>query len=367
MDCVRIGILGAGAISGIYLDNITKVFRNIEVEGICDLNKEKALEAAKKYGIPKVYGKYEELLDDPDVEVVLNLSRPSEHYHVIKQALEAGKNVYTEKPLSVTFEEGSELTYIAKERKLYLAGSPDTFLGAGIQTCRKLIEDGFIGKVVGAAVRMTCHGHESWHPSPEFYYKKGGGPMMDMGPYYLTALVNLLGGVRKVSGMCSKGMGDRVITSQPKYGEKIKVEVPTTVNGMMEFENGVTGTIMMSFDIYSDEQFAFEIYGTEGTLRVPDPNCFGGAVSLFRPEMNRFCEVPLLFPYSENFRGLGVAEMASAMRKNEQCRANADQLLHVLEIMEAFEKSSISENCVKINTSYRRGKPMEKGEIEGVI
>lgn len=365
MEKVKIGILGVGTISGIYLENLTKVFYGVKVEGVCDLSRERAKEAAEKYKIPKVYRDYEEMLQDPDVELVLNLSRPGEHYKVIKQALETGKNVYTEKPLSITFGEGRELVDLAMQKGLYLGGAPDTFLGAGIQTCRNLIDEGFIGKPIGAAVRMISHGPESWHPAPAFYYQKGGGPMMDMGPYYLTALVYLLGRIKRISGMCSKGMEQRTITSQAQYGAKVDVEIPTNVNGLMEFESGIIGTITTTFDVFYDEQSFFEVYGTQGTLRVPDPNYFGGPIYLFRPEMNRFCEMPVLFPYQENFRGLGVADMASAMRKGEKSRANAGQLLHVLEAMEAFEKSSELGKTVELSTPYERERPMERGGILG--
>ena len=187
----RIGFVGVGAISGIYLENITNRFKDIEIIGVCDLIRERAENAVKKYNIPKLYNDMYELFADPEVDVVLNITRPYEHYEVTKAALLAGKHVYSEKPLAVDMDEADELVALAKEKGLHLGGAPDTFMGAGIQTCRKLIDDGVIGDVVGANVAMICHGHESWHPDPEFYYKFGGGPMLDMGPYYVTALINL--------------------------------------------------------------------------------------------------------------------------------------------------------------------------------
>ena len=190
--------------------------------------------------------------------------------------MRAGKHVYSEKPLAATYEEGCELAALAKEKNLMLGGAPDTFLGAGIQTCRKLIDDGFIGRPVGASARMICHGHETWHPSPEFYYQNGGGPMMDMGPYYLTALVNLLGRADSLTGVVSKSFETRTITSAPLYGREIQVEVPTHVNGILQFANGAVATITTTFDVYYDSSASLEIYGTKGTLRAPDPNGFGG-------------------------------------------------------------------------------------------
>ena len=263
MDKVKIGVLGTGAISGIYFKNLTKVFSEVEVVAVCDLFVEKAKEAAEEYQIPKVYETMEEMLADGEIEIILNLTRPNEHYKTTRAALLAGKHVYSEKPLAAVYEEGVELVNLAKEKGLMLGGAPDTFLGAGIQTCRKLIDDGFIGDVVGAQAQMVCHGHESWHPAPEFYYQAGGGPMMDMGPYYMTALVNLVGRVKGVSGMCGKGFAQRVITSEPKRGTVVDVEVPTHTAGLLQFENGAIGTVLTTFDVYYDRQAFLEVYGTK--------------------------------------------------------------------------------------------------------
>ena len=209
----KIGIVGVGCISGIYLENITKVFSDVEVIGVCDLIRERAENAVKKYNIPKLYEDMHELFADPEVDIVLNLTRPYQHYEVTKAALMAGKHVYSEKPLGASWEEGVALVKLAEERSLMIGGAPDTFLGAGIQTCRKLIDEGAIGEVVGATAFMTGHGPESWHPDPAFFYQYGGGPMMDMGPYYLTAMINLMGGIKSISAVCKKGFATRTITS----------------------------------------------------------------------------------------------------------------------------------------------------------
>lgn len=367
MEKVRIGILGLGAISGIYLKNLTTVFKETQVLGIYDLIPGKMEQAQKEYGIERTYSSMDELLQDPDIEIVLNLTRPFEHYATTKAALLAGKHVYSEKPLAATFEEGKELTDLASEKGLLLGGAPDTFLGAAIQTCRKLIDDGFIGRPIGATAQMICRGHESWHPSPEFYYQHGGGPMMDMGPYYLTALVNLLGGVKGLTGLTTKSFEQRVITSAPKSGTLVPVEVPTHVNGILRFENGAVGTITTTFDVYTDRQDKLEIYGSEGTLRVPDPNGFGGSITLFRPEDGSFKEMPLLFDYSENSRGLGLADMAKALRTGRAARADAQQTLHVLEIMTAIEKSSQEGRYVELSTTYERRPPMFHNPVRGIL
>ena len=367
MEKVRIGILGLGAISGIYLENLTKLFREVEIAGVYDLVPEKMDAAKSEYGITRCYSSMEEMLCDPGIEIVLNLTRPFEHYETSKAALLAGKHVYSEKPLAATYEEGRELAALAQEKGLLLGGAPDTFLGAGIQTCRKLIDSGFIGRPIGAFARMICHGHESWHPSPAFYYQNGGGPMMDMGPYYVTALVNLMGRVDTLTGMVSKSFDARTITSAPQYGQTVRVEVPTHVNGIMRFESGAVATITTTFDVYYDQSASLEIYGTKGTLRVPDPNGFGGPVMLLRPEEGVFREIPLVFDYQDNSRGLGLADMAKALRENRDMRAGCQQTLHVLEIMTAFEKSSQAGAAIRLESPYERKSAMEDDGIRGIL
>lgn len=367
MEKVKAGILGLGAISGIYLKNLTELFREVEVEGVYDLVPEKIEAVKKEYGIAKGYRSMQELLGDPAVEIVLNLTRPFEHYETTRAALLAGKHVYSEKPLAATYEEGKELVALAEEKGLLLGGAPDTFLGAGIQTCRKLIDDGFIGRPIGGCARMICHGHESWHPAPEFYYQFGGGPMMDMGPYYLTALVNLLGRVQGLTGITSKSFETRTVTSKPHYGQRVQVEVPTHVNGIMQFEGGAVVTITTTFDVYYDNSACLEIYGTKGTLKVPDPNGFGGPVQLLRPEEGIFREIPLVFDYKENSRGLGLADMAKALRTGRSVRAGYHQTLHVLEVMTAFEKSCKEGRFVALESPYERTSAMKNEGISGIL
>ncbi len=355
---VKIGIVGIGAISGIYLENITHVFKEIEIIGVCDLVRERAEKAVEKYQIPKLYEDMHELFSDKEVDIVLNLTRPYEHFEVTSAAIKAGKHVYSEKPLGATYEEGIKLVQMAKEAGVEIGGAPDTFLGAGIQTCRKLIDDGFIGTPVGASAFMVCRGHETWHPDPEFYYKFGGGPMLDMGPYYLTALVNLLGPIVKTTGFVKKSFPKRTITSEPFNGKVIDVDVPTYITGIMEFEQGAIGSIFTTFDAYRAEVPRIEIYGSEGTLSVPDPNTFGGPVRLFRAEEKEFKDMPLMFGYAENSRGLGLADMAKAIEMKRLHRANRDVTMHVLEVMTSFAKSCETGQHIRIGTKPARPEPM---------
>jgi predicted dehydrogenase len=231
-----------------------------------------------------------------------------------------------------------------------LGCAPDTFFGGGIQTCRKLIDDGWIGQPVAATAFMTCHGHESWHPDPEFYYEVGGGPMLDMGPYYLTALVNLMGPIKRVTGSTRITFPERVITSQPKYGKRIKVEAATHVAGVMDFAGGAVGTIITSFDIWFANLPRIEVYGTEGSLSVPDPNTFGGPVRVRRAGAQEWNDIPLTHGYTENSRGIGVADMAYALTSGRPHRASGDLAYHVLDVMEAFEDASRTGRHVEVTS-----------------
>ncbi len=360
-------MIGVGSISGIYLKNLTELFKEMELIGVCDLVRERAEKAQEEYGIPKVYDTMQDAFNDPEVEIVLNLTRPYEHFEVTSAALKAGKHVYSEKPLGATFEEGVELVKLAKENGLMLGGAPDTFLGSGIQTCRNIIESGMIGETIGSACFMICHGHETWHPDPAFYYQFGGGPMMDMGPYYVTALVNLMGSVKGVSGASKSMFDQRIITSAQKYGEVVDVKVPTYVTGTLHYESGAIGTIFTTFDVHYNDQARFEIYGTKGTMIVPDPNCFGGEVKVYRPEDGEYKSMPLLFDYKENSRGLGLADMAKSLRTGRAFRASFEQTLHVLEVITSFDKSSDAKAYLPMTTSYAGTPPMKNNPMRGIL
>lgn len=364
---MKIGIVGIGDISGIYLKNITETFKELEIVAVCDLIKERALNAQEKYGIPKVYDTMYELFADPEIELVLNITRPAEHFEVSKNALLAGKHVYSEKPLGASLEEGIELVKLAEENNLMLGGAPDTFLGAGIQTCRKLIDSGLIGDVVGASAAMICHGHETWHHDPEFYYKYGGGPMFDMGPYYITALINLIGGVKSVTGMTKISFPQRTITSQPLNGTVIDVEAPTYIAGVMEFENGAFGTITTTFDVFKSDSHDIEIYGSKGTLFVPDPNCFGGEIRFYNGETHKFENYPICFDYEENSRALGLADIAKSIETGRRPRTSYKQTFHVLEVMNAFTESSKLGKKIEIKSVFEREAPMKENCTHGIL
>lgn len=366
MDRVKIGIVGCGVISDIYLKNCTGVFDILEVKAVADLIREKAEKKAEEYNIPNVYT-VEELMADPEIEIVLNLTNPQAHAEVCLAALEAGKSVYVEKPFAVTREDGLKIKELAASKGLLTGGAPDTFMGGGIQTCRKLIDDGWIGKPIAATAFMTNRGHERWHPEPDFYYKTGGGPMFDMGPYYLTALINLVGPVESVMGSAKITFPERTITSQPNYGKKIDVEVPTHVAGTLNFKNGAVGTIITSFDIWGTNLPFIEIYGTEGSISVPDPNTFGGKVSVLRQGGKEWHEVPLTHEYAENSRGIGIADMAYALRTGRKNRANSELAYHVLDIMHGFHDSSDSKALYKLESTCERPQALPMGLLKGYL
>ncbi len=347
----KVGVVGCGNISGIYFKN-GKWLDSIEIVACADLVPERARAKAAEFGIPRSCT-VEELLADPEIEIVINLTIPIAHAEVALAALEAGKCVYNEKPLAITRADGRKMLDLAKSKGLLVGGAPDTFMGGGLQTCRKLIADGAIGEPVAVSAFMLCHGHESWHPDPEFYYKVGGGPMFDMGPYYVTALVSLIGPIRRVTGSARITFPERTITSQPKNGTKINVDVPTHVAGVMDFANGAVGTLVTSFDVWSHRMPNIEIYGTEGSLGVPDPNSFGGPVLLRKPGDKDWSDIPLTHIYAENSRGLGVADMAYALRSGRPARASGELAYHVLDVMHAFHDASRDGRHVELTSGYR--------------
>ena len=352
MDPLRIGVVGCGDISGIYFENLQK-FSMTEVVACSDLDGGKATARADQFGVPRVLST-DALLADPEVELVLNLTVPKAHGPVNLAAVRAGKHVYVEKPLALSREEAKTI----RASNVLVGGAPDTFLGAGLQTCRRLIDSGAIGEPIGVNAFMMCHGHESWHRSPEFYYEVGGGPLFDMGPYYLTALVSLLGPIASVSGAARVTLPTRTITSEPKRGKVIEVETPTHIVGTLGFANGAIGQITTSFDVWSHTMPHIEIYGTEGSISTPDPNGFGGPVRVKAAKDDAWREVTVEGPYSQNSRGLGVLDMAHAIRRGREARASGALAYHVLDVMQAILESAESGSRISIASSVSRPSPI---------
>lgn len=356
---VTLGVIGCGLISSIYLENL-KTSPFVNILACADLDRERARAQAERYAIPHVYT-VQELLADPAIDIVLNLTVPQAHAEISQAALEAGKAIYSEKPLGVTCEQGRTLLALGKARHLRIGCAPDTFLGGGLQTCIHLIDQGMIGTPVAATACIAGHGHESWHPNPDFYYQPGGGPLFDMGPYYLTALIAMIGPVRRVTASARITFPERVITSQPRYGATIKVTIPTHIAGVLDFANGAVGTLLTSFDVWSHHLPAIEIYGTEGTLSVPDPNTFAGPVLLHRANDPTWQEIPLTHGYTANSRGIGLVDMATATRAGRPHRASGELAYHVLDIMEALHTSSSEGRHIELTSQCERPAPLNPG------
>ena len=353
---VQVGLVGCGYISDHYLKN-ARHFPEFTIVACADAVPERATRRAEEYGVPAVRT-VTELLANPAVEIVLNLTTPEAHASIAREALEAGKGVYNEKPLAIALEDGKRLVETARVRGLRLGAAPDTFLGGGLQTCRQVIDEGAIGKPVAATAFMLIHGHEAWHPDPDFYYQMGGGPLFDMGPYYLTALVSLLGPVRRVTGSARASFPERTIRSEPRAGERIVVEVPTHLAAVLDFTNGPIVTLVTSFDVWASEMPRLEIYGSEGSLSLPNPNTFGGPVRIRGADDDAWRDVPVSRPFTENSRGLGLADMATGLRAGVPHRASGDLAYHVLEVMHAVETASREGRHIEIASTCERPEPL---------
>ena len=374
----KVGLVGCGNISDIYIENARR-FANYEIVACADAVPGRAREKAERHAIPRAT-RLEEMLHDPEVEIVLNLTNPQSHASVDLAALESGKHVYSEKPFATSLEEGQRIRELAASRQLTVGCAPDTFLGGRLQTLRALLDEGAIGEPVAAFASMVCHGHESWHPGPEFYYKAGAGPLFDMGPYYLTALVSLLGPARRVSGVARASFPRRTIGSAPLKGHTIEVEVPTHVSGSIEFDCGTIVTLVLSFDVWDSTLPRLEIWGAAGALAIEDadplagPNVFGGFTHLRRPQeadwngfpaalprkerASPWRAIPPRFPYNENARGVGLADMVEAICSGRRPRADATMALHVLEIIEGLLRSAERGMAYVLTSTCERPLPL---------
>ncbi|MBB3609619.1 Gfo/Idh/MocA family oxidoreductase [Rhizobium sp. BK602] len=366
-----IGVIGCGNISMTYLRNAA-LFAGVELRACADISADAAALRAREYGI-RALG-VDQLLADSEVDLVLNLTIPVVHFDVTMSALSAGKHVFTEKPLATSAADGRVLVAEAKRRGLLLGSAPDTFLGAAGRRARRLMEEGAIGRPVSGTAFMMGRGMEHWHPNPQFYYQPGGGPVFDMGPYYLTMMVNLLGPVVRVMAMATKGQEERLITADgPFKNTSFKVGTPTNILSLLEFECGATVNFGASWDVFRHSNHPIELHGTEGSLRLPDPDTFGGTVSLSEGgadwhdfdsdgELYGKRNWPFAAPDRANYRMLGVADLARALQENRKPRASGELALHVLEIMEAILASGESGRSVSIGGDLVR--PPLLGEDE---
>lgn len=376
-----VGILGCGNISGIYLRN-TPLFPGLELRACASRSLESARRAAAPLGLPAVT--VPELLARDDIDIVVNLTPPNDHAALTQAALEAGKHVYSEKPLTVSVADARRLIALAESRSLHLGCAPDTFLGGGHQLCRQVVDSGRIGRILGGTAMVLSHGMEHWHPDPEFFFKPGGGPVLDLGPYYLTALVNLLGPVARIQAHGKIGNAERLVTSPgPRHGSRITVETLTHVTALLDFAAGPQITLMASWDIWKHGHPPIELYGTEGSLRVPDPNWFGGTPEVsdrdgpWRPlpsdtmpfgALNyRGPHWPADRPDQANYRALGIADLAASVRTGTPHRSSARLALHVLEVMDAILAAATNGTAVALAPAIDRPPPLTASDAAALL
>jgi predicted dehydrogenase len=370
IDPVRVAVVGCGMISEVYLRNLTSFAKAIRVIACADKIPERAKAAATRFGVSRACT-VEEVMADPSLELVVNLTIPRAHADVTLRAIEAGKAVYSEKPLGTSRDEGKRIVEAAKSKRMRVGCAPDTFLGGGFQTARKLLDDGWIGRPVAAVSFRADHGPDE-HPDGAFFYEKGGGPLFDMGPYYLTELVNLLGPIDRVTGFTKISFEERTALSKAPWGRLVKVEVPTHVAGVLAFRDGTVCSLINSFDVWGANLPHIEVYGTTGSLQVPNPNRFGGYAKVRKMGSEEWLAVPPLGGFredarAEDLRGIGVLDMAYAMRLGRAHRANVDVAYHVLDVMEGLYESSSSGRHFSLSSSCERPPPLPLDPAPGEI
>lgn len=361
---IGVGILGCGKISQAYFDG-AMTFDVLKVVACADLNEAVAHTKAEENGCEAL--SIEALLAHPDIQIVINLTIPAAHAAVSSDILNAGKHVYCEKPLTVDLEDAQKLLALAESKGLLVGCAPDTFFGAGIQTCREIIDSGKLGRITSGTAFMLSAGPESWHPNPGFYYLIGGGPVLDMAPYYLTALINFLGPVKCVCAVTSKARTERTATCKEQAGKVFPVEVNTHASGTLLFHNGAVITAVFSFDIVAAKHGPIQLYGTEGSIQVPDPNTFGGPISSYVRGDKEWTAHELSRPYAKNMRGIGVADMARAILTSRSHRASGALACHVLEVMHAFDQSSETGHAVEIKSRPAQPAALPFGLAEGEL
>lgn len=370
-----VGIMGCGNISAAYMD-LARNFRGFEIRACADISAQAAQARAGEFGLRAETP--DGLLAASDIDLVVNLTIPAAHFEVSRRALEAGKHVYSEKPFVLSLAEGRALARLAQKRGLRIGSAPDTFLGGTHQLARHLVDSGAVGRIVAGTCHVMGHGMEHWHPNPDFFFKPGGGPVLDMGPYYVTNLIQLAGPVKRVTAMASIPFAERTITSQPRHGEKIAVETPTTLHAILEFQEGALVTLSASWDVWSHRHSHMELYGETGSLFLPDPNFFGGDLGLTK-EREPVTKLPKWshplgvgnqrHPQGvvANWRGAGLADMAQAIVQDRPHRCSLELALHAVDVMTAILKSGESRRPVELKTSCERPAALGPKEAKALM
>ena len=370
---MKVGIIGCGNISETYF-NCQKIFNNFEIIACADLNNDFATKSAEQFNVKAL--SVDDILSNKDIGLIINLTIPSAHKEIIVKSLNAGKHCFSEKPLAMNMEEGLEIKKLSSEKKLFVGCAPDTFLGAAGQNARKLIEEDKIGKVVLGTFNLMSHGMEHWHPNPDFFFKPGAGPVFDVGVYYLTQLINLIGPVKSISSISGTATPERIITSEPRNGEKIVVETPTTLMGSLEFHNNAKIQFFCSWDVWKHKHSTIELYGLEGSMIVPDPNFFSGNILLSKKDEDwqiiNNDSMLLGIPNKTdndgskiaNYRGIGLSDMIDAINNQRQARCSLDLAMHVLEVMEGIITSSELNEVYHLKSKPSQPQFLDEAEIE---
>ena len=369
---MKVGIIGCGNISETYF-NCQKIFNNFEIIACADINTAFANESAEKFNIKAQ--SVDDILSNKDIDLIINLTIPSAHKEIIINSLKAGKHCFSEKPLAMNMKEGLEIVKISNEKNLYVGCAPDTFLGSAGQNARKLIEDNKIGKIVLGTFNLMSHGMEHWHPNPDFFFKPGAGPVFDLGVYYITQLINLIGPVKSISSISGTATPERTITSEPRNGEKIIVETPTTLMGSLEFHNSAKIQFFCSWDVWKHKHSTIELYGLDGSMIIPDPNFFSGDILISNKDQDwqtiNNDSMLLGIPNKTdndgtkiaNYRGIGLSDMIQAIQNQRQARCSLDLSIHVLEVMEGILNSSTQKEIYYLNTKPPQPKYLSEDEI----
>ncbi|MEO7123199.1 MAG: Gfo/Idh/MocA family oxidoreductase [Lacisediminihabitans sp.] len=348
---LNVGIIGVGVISAQYFAEFPKL-PGLHVVAVADVNEARAAEVAAEQGVEAL--SVDALLADPRIDAILNLTIPAVHVEIAERALRAGKHVYGEKPLALDPTEAVGMMELARTLGLRVGSAPDTVLGTGVQTARALLDSGVVGDAVAAAVHWSSPGHERWHPAPQFYYQPGGGPLFDMAPYYLSSLVTLLGPVARVSGVATRSSRERTIATGGQAGTVVPVNVDTHVSAILEHVNGLTSTLTVSFEVWASRAPLFELYGTKGTIAVPDPNRFSDPVEVWTVDAPEWTEAPVSAGYADAGRGFGLADMAHAIETDRPHRASGELAFHVLEIMDAVLRAAHDHTVIELTSTATR-------------
>ncbi|WP_425070256.1 Gfo/Idh/MocA family protein [Sagittula sp. S175] len=374
-DVLGIGVIGCGNISAAYM-RLAPLFKGVEMRACADMNMDAARARAEEFGLRAET--VEDLLAAEDIDLIVNLTIPAAHFEVSKRILEAGKHVYSEKPFVLSLDEGADLKRLAEARGLRVGSAPDTFLGGAHQLAREIVDSGAVGRITSGTCFVQSPGMEMWHPNPDFFFQAGGGPVLDLGPYYVSNLVQLLGPVKRVTAMTSMGSEYRTITSQPRHGEKIKVETPTTIHAVLQFHSGAQVTFISSWDVWQHGHTPMELYGQEGTLHVPDPNFFGGEVRMTSKQafVNPPAAAhPLGVPNGvdgrgtpvANYRCAGLADMAQAILDGRAHRCNLDFALHVVDVMTSILRAGEEGAVLDITTTCDRPEALDPAAAQALL